>query len=110
MCCFSRPVESVTATRIFARGFPAGAEKERQFIVYSMHVRAAEELAMVLPIPAKSGTGENAARFINLESYSGLFADLEKGFPPERHWSFGCSKTADKSASATLAVHTRGDW
>lgn len=91
MCCFSRPVESVTATKIFARGFPLGAEKERQFIVYSMRLKAEEELAMVLPIPAKPGTGENAARFINLESYPQFFTDMEKGFPPERHWSFGCS-------------------
>jgi len=104
------PVESVTATRIFARGFPAGEENERQFIVYSMRLRAAEELAMVLPIPTKPGAGENAVRFISLESYPAFLLDMEKGFPPETNWSLGCSRTADKAASATLAIQSVGSF
>ena len=77
MCCFSRPVQSVTATRIFAR---AGAEG-RQFLVYSMAIKAKEELAMVLPLPVKPGSGEQAVEFIDLSGYQDFFGDMAKGFP-----------------------------
>ncbi len=111
MCCFSRPVVSVSATRIFARGFPRGPEQEREFVVYSMHLEAKEDLAMVLPIPSKRNSGESAVRFINLEAHPAFFADLEKGFPPERSWSFGCSKSAvSDAAAAPLAVETVGSF
>ena len=36
MCCFSRPVEHVAQTKIFART----AGKDRQYIVYSMTIDA----------------------------------------------------------------------
>ena len=77
MCCFSRPVDSVSATNIFAR---SGADG-RQFIAYSMTLRAGEDLAMILPLPVKPGSGEKAVEFISLKGYPGFFADLEKGFP-----------------------------
>jgi hypothetical protein len=57
MCCFSRPVESVSATRIFARADEGG----RQVLVYSMLFQATEPLAMVLPLPVKEG-GRSARR------------------------------------------------
>ena len=47
MCCFSRPVTSVSSTKIFARDAGGG----RQHLVYSMNYKAAEDLAMVLPLP-----------------------------------------------------------
>ena len=47
MCCFSRPVQSVSATKIFSRDAGNG----KQFLVYSMTYRAGEDLAMVLPLP-----------------------------------------------------------
>jgi hypothetical protein len=77
MCCFSRPVESVTATNIFARSGVAG----RQFLVYSMAIKAKEELAMVLPLPVKPGSGEKAVEFIDLSDYKDFFGDMLKGFP-----------------------------
>ena len=77
MCCFSRPVQSVSATQIFAR---SGADG-RQFLVYSMTLRAKEELAMVLPLPVKPGSGEKAMGFIDLKDYPDFFTDLRKGFP-----------------------------
>jgi hypothetical protein len=77
MCCFSRPVQSVSATSIFAR---SGAEG-RQFLVYRMSLRAKEALAMVLPLPVKPGSGEKSLTFINLKEYPSFFADLRKGFP-----------------------------
>ena len=77
MCCFSRPVQSVSATNIFARSGPEG----REFLVYSMALRAKEDLAMVLPLPIKLGSGEKAVTFIDLKEYPGFFTDLRRGFP-----------------------------
>lgn len=108
MCCFSRPVESITATKIFARGFPLGAEQERQFIVYSMNIRAREELAMVLPIPVRAGSGENAGRFINLKGYPTFFEALESGFPEPPLASPKSDLTLTNRS--TLAVHGVGDF
>jgi len=76
MCCFSRPVQSVSGTNIFARSDDGG----RQFVVYSMTLRAKEELAMVLPLPVKQGRGEKAVTFIDLQDYPEFFTDLLKGF------------------------------
>lgn len=77
MCCFSGKVESVSDTNIFARF----ASRDEQFLVYSMKMRAAEELAMVLPIPVPKATREDAVKFINLEGYPDFFKDMKKGFP-----------------------------
>jgi hypothetical protein len=77
MCCFSRPVQSVSATHIFAR---SGAEG-RQFLVYSMTLKTKEDLAMVLPLPVKPGSGEKAVTFIDLKDYPEFFTDMRKGFP-----------------------------
>ena len=52
----------------------------REFIVYSMSIQAREELAMVLPIPVKLRSREDAVRFINLKKYPNFFDDLENGF------------------------------
>src|SRR5437899_2080949 len=75
MCCFSRPVESVTKTRIFARNMMAG----RQLIAYSMTLDSRVDVAMILPIPVAARAGERAVRFINLSGYPEFFADLYKG-------------------------------
>jgi len=77
MCCFSRPVQSVKATSVFARSEANG----RQCLAYSMTLRAKEDLAMILPLPVKSGSGEKAVSFIDLSGYPDFFADLAKGFP-----------------------------
>ena len=77
MCCFSRPIETVADTNIFARAGKAG----RQYLVYSMKFAAGEELAMILPIPTPKGSPEDAVKFINLEKYEAFFDDLKKGFP-----------------------------
>jgi hypothetical protein len=77
MCCFSRKVELVADTNIFARAAAEG----RQFLVYSMRLKAGEELAMILPIPVPKETKEGAVKFINLEKYPDFFAELSSGFP-----------------------------
>lgn len=108
MCCFSRPVISVCATNIFARPDASG----RQFLVYSMTVNAAQELAMVLPLPVKIGTDEQDVTFIDLSGYPDFFVDLDKGFPPpvDTSWHFGCSIPASTAAAPRLKVLQVGNF
>lgn len=73
MCCFTRPVSHVGSTRIFARRLPDG----RQLLVYAMSVAAAEDLAMVLPLPV----GPGGLRFLDLSAEPDLFAALDACFP-----------------------------
>jgi hypothetical protein len=77
MCCFSKPVDVVADTNIFARA----AKNGRQFLVYSMRFKSSEDLAMILPIPTPKSSAEDAVKFINLEKYENFFADMRKGFP-----------------------------
>jgi hypothetical protein len=77
MCCFSKPVKLVADTNIFARAAAHG----RQYLVYSMRVSSAEELAMILPIPVPKESKEDAVKFINLERYPNFFDELRSGFP-----------------------------
>jgi hypothetical protein len=108
MCCFSRPVESVNATKIFARAFSSGPEEEWQFIVYAMSIQAREELAMVLPIPVKPNSGEDAVRFISLKSYPTFFARLEAGFFPPP--AVSARALGGGTLSTRLTVHDVGEF
>ncbi len=74
MCMFSRPVTLVANTRIFARSCAAG----NQVLVYGMTMDADDDLAMILPLPVKSGIDESDLRFIDLATYPDFFEDLEK--------------------------------
>ncbi len=79
MCCFSRPVELIADTNIFARAGKDG----RQYLVYAMTMSAKEDLAMILPIPTPKASKEDAVKFLNLgvASESSL-SDMGKGLPP----------------------------
>jgi hypothetical protein len=69
MCLFTRPVQSVAATSIFAR-----LEGEEQLLAYEMQFSAEEALAMVLPLPVAVGT--QSIRFVDLSGYPKLFKHL----------------------------------
>lgn len=107
MCCFSRPVPYVAGTRIFAR--LAGA---RQRLAYTMSFAAAEELAMVLPLPVTPGAGEAAVHFVDLSGYRTFFADVESGFPlfmlPAAKG--GPAWRSPAPARPRLVVHEVGDF
>lgn len=77
MCCFSRKVQSVSDTSIFARF----AERGQQYLVYSMKLKTDQALAMILPIPVKTGTAEDDVKFVSLEKYPDFFTDMNRGFP-----------------------------
>lgn len=108
MCCFSRSVDLVSATKIFA----SAEDSHRQFVVYSMTVAAKEELAMILPLPVRLGSGEQAVRFINLERYPQFFDDIEKGFPaePDRNTAPSAELVMNRSASTALEVFQVGSF
>lgn len=104
MCCFSGNVDFVRGTRIFARM----TEANRQAIVYQMEMGAKADLAMILPLPVASGTGEKAVNFINLSKYADFFTDLRKGFPVAYSLARSTSDSAPKAAGAVLEVKQVG--
>ena len=107
MCCFSKPVVSVSATKIFARA----EDKGRQFLVYSMSIEAGSELAMILPLPSRLPAGEKDVEFIDLKSYPQFFSDLDSGFPiAVSASSRSPSEKNGKGIDQALAVVTVGDF
>jgi hypothetical protein len=94
MCIFSRKA-AVSKTNIFARAGQDG----RQFLVYSMTVKADEELAMILPIPVPKNSKEDAVQFLNLEKYPTFFDDMRKGWPEPVTLSRGGAKAAPGAAT-----------
>ena len=96
MCCFSRAVEHVSQTDIYARP----SKKERQYVVYSMTLSAKEDLAMILPIPTPPNSAEDAVKFISLKEYEKFFVDLAKGFPERPKLLFKDKPAAEPVKSA----------
>src|SRR4051794_24745278 len=94
MCCFSRPVDLIADTNIFARSSKDG----RQFLVYAMKMSAKEDLAMILPLPTPKDAREDAVKFINLEKYTDFFKDMLSGFPvpPNKNGGGRGPKPGDK--------------
>ncbi len=92
MCCFSvgKPVGwlaglfakkvHVSKTNILARMMEPGV----QALAYSMNLKAGREVAMVLPLPVVTGSGDDAVRFIDLQAHPKMFEELHELFnvPP----------------------------
>ncbi len=76
MCMFSGRA-AVSETRIFARR----DGPDRQIVVYAMSLEADADVAMVLPLPVRIGSAEDAVEFVDLAAYPTFFEDLELGFP-----------------------------
>ena len=85
MCCFSRQITHVSATKIFARALP----NKRQALIYSMHLDIAHDVAMILPIPVAAGSAEDAVKFHALDEYPELFTHLDALFPVPKSESLG---------------------
>jgi hypothetical protein len=105
MCIFSQPIQHVSQTCLYARG--VGKE---QILVYAMDVAAAEELAMILPLPVAPGSGEDAVRFIDLSPYPKFFEDLRRAFPMPLSGGFGIPMGAPAPAPQALKVHAVGSF
>lgn len=106
MCCFSGHVEYVSNTRIFARA----EDSVRQFVVYQMAYGAKNELAMILPLPVRYGSGEKAVKFIDLSNYPSFFHALNKGFPEPKTEVLSQAYPPPAAAATTLEVHDVGNY
>ncbi|MDB4943227.1 MAG: hypothetical protein JWP97_2761 [Labilithrix sp.] len=104
MCCFSRSVEGVSSTRIFARPL----EGDRQLIVYGMTVGLTEDTAMILPVPVPPGSAEDAVRFVDLSGCPRFFEELGTMFVRPR--SAVAIDTERPATAGLLAVHEVGDF
>lgn len=100
MCCFSDEVKYVRNTRIFARA----EDSIRQYVVYQMAFSAEKELAMILSLPVRHGSGENAIKFIDLKEYGDFFTLLAKDFPKQTHISFGCAASSNVTSPVAAAI------
>lgn len=102
---FSRHVEHVSATKIFAGVAPDG----RQTLIYSMTVTVTEPLAMVLPLPVPADGPDDAVEFVNLEGYAELFTDLKKAFPDQAIYAQALGRGVPKMGPPPkLVVHQVG--
>lgn len=108
MCCFSRRVEKVANTSIFARA----SKDHRQYLVYSMTLSAKEDLAMILPIPTPKNSPEDAVKFISLKEYPTFFKEMAMGFhvPTPGRGNFGAPKSAKKDAAPKLKIVEVGSF
>jgi hypothetical protein len=105
MCMFTQPIEEVRDTRIFARSLPEG----RQVLVYQMGLHTKRDVAMILPIPAKPGSGGDAVQFVDLSGCPQLMVQLERLFPGRA--DFLAESAADPFAGAeTIEVKTVGSY
>ncbi|BBC26534.1 hypothetical protein [Pseudanabaena sp. ABRG5-3] len=72
MCIFSREIQEVKDTKIFARLSGKGT----QYLVYSMSFAVKQEVAMILPLPIALEANESPIHFISLESYPEFFSHM----------------------------------
>lgn len=106
MCLFSRHVEKVWSTRIFARPLASG----RQLLVYGMSLEIAEDVAMVLPIPVPPEGPDDAVTFVDLSARPGFFDDLSALFPTALDASLAFGRGGFAPQSRSLVVHDVGDF
>lgn len=105
MCCFSKPVSFVGSTKIFARFL----DFSTQCIVYEMRVGAAEELAMILPIPVAQPAKQDAVKFADFSRYTNFFRHLENAFPePEGPFGALPLRASGSPGEAKLKVQRVG--
>lgn len=102
MCIFSRPVVEVSGTRIFAREW-----RGRELLAYGMQLGAAEDLAMILPLPVPPRSSERSVEFFDLSRCPDLFDVLDAGFPRPRA---PAPANAPARGAATLPVHEVGEF
>src|SRR5688572_8082826 len=86
MGLFTAPFQSAASTSLFARSLPEG----RQVVVCELFLEAREDVAMILPIPVKPGSGEKAVQFVDLSGYRAMMEDVERAFPSDSTVEEGC--------------------
>lgn len=110
MCCFSRPVESVSNTEILV--CDAGA---RQLTVYGNRVqlRGGAPTAMILPVPctaAHRATPECGIKVYDMSAAGPLFARLATLFPSHGTRGFGLETMLGRADTSPLEVRRSGSY
>jgi len=105
MCICSKTAE-LSNTNIFARAGKDG----RQYLVYSMVIKAAEELALILPIPTPKASKEDAVKFIALDKYEDFFDEMRKGWPEPKSNSRGPASGGKEDPAPKLKVVEVGSF
>jgi hypothetical protein len=118
MCCFvplappdslwrrlflGSPRIQVASTSIFARRLDAS----RQALVYALQLGADSDVAMILPLPVATGSGETALEFLSFEAHSEFFTTLSNLFNPPMPAARGGSVAYALQPQA-LPVHNVG--
>lgn len=103
MCIFSQTC-TVASTMIFARLTPFNT----QLLAYKMDFLAADDLAMILPLPVPVPSSEDSVRFIDFSGYADFFEDVAAGFPVPKGMAARSRVTAH--SDSILAVHNVGEY
>jgi hypothetical protein len=107
MCCFSGPVKDVSSTRLFARALGGG----RQRLVYELALDAAQDVAMVLPVPLATGATEESVRFVDLSGCPKFFDELDALYPkPQARSASPFAPASAAPAFQTLKVKQVGSF
>jgi hypothetical protein len=108
MCCFSRAVERVVDTNLFARL----VNPQVQVLVYQMNFAAREPVAMILPLPVAPEYRERAVRFRNMKAYPDFFKGLASAFPASsaNRTSGGYGGGGGAGGPVPLPVYEVGDF
>ncbi|HEX6096993.1 MAG TPA: hypothetical protein VF432_11765 [Thermoanaerobaculia bacterium] len=100
MCMFSRRVERVSDTSIYAR-----VTGNHQILIYEMRLRSETPVAMVLPLPTRR-ENEDAVSFIDLSGYATFFDDMRRCFSSP--FTLSRKRPVAAAAGGILRVHRVG--
>ncbi|MCF6312886.1 MAG: hypothetical protein L3J39_10595 [Verrucomicrobiales bacterium] len=81
-----------------------------QVVVYSMRLDAAEDLAMILPIPVIANSSEEVLKFLDFSAYPGFFDDVDKNFPEPKSYSRDGADPFGSDSAPDLAVKKVGSF
>ncbi len=108
MCILSGHIEEVSSTKIFARMSVDSKGRDRQWLVYAMHLDTPSDVAMILPVPVKAGVGEDDVEFDDLSKRDDFFKKLENLFPKDVQKGMRSRGFGADSLRHSLQVHSVG--
>jgi hypothetical protein len=88
---------------MFARMIAPGV----QGLAYSLTIAAKQDVAMILPLPVRPGSGPAAVRFVDLSAHANMFRELAALFPEPPRLRGGFAVTALRQR---LEVYTVGSF
>lgn len=99
------PLPRISDTSIFAR-----RDGDHQLLAYSMKLRAGEPVAMVLPIPTRVNSPEDAVSFVDLSDAPDFFSDLRHLFEVVQTQAKSGGIGGVLRGPRTLVVHAVGSF